>query len=386
MGSKWGGSAGVPSPVSGTSPSGLFSGASYSRPVITPGPRSAEQNTQASADLVSRSSVQRPAPLDGTNVASEPSGLMHSPCKKASPYTLSMMSSATISECREWMREGKEHNEFTSQYNQDAFMYYNFFRCMDGPGTYVDVGAGPQPKKLSNTWFLDACLGWKGVCAEPDKASADVLRQNRTCLVVETAVSTFPGEGTVKKGAGGFSLTGVKSADAIHKEAKAAEEEGKEPPKGIVPGDGEEVVSVVGVEDLLVAADWSPDESTGRVRVDYMSVAVEDHEFEVLYGVPWDLVDIRFITVDNVKNTLEVKELLTDQSYVHVQSVGMDDFFARLPVDKELWRPLNLNWNRHAHAGIRKKYHEVNSYLKQALYKGWDDLNKYVNKHLTLPR
>ena len=82
---------------------------------------------------------------------------------------------------------------------------------------------------------------------------------------------------------------------------------------------------------------------------------------------------------------LAVRELLTDQSYVLAQSVGMDDFYARLPLDKELWRPVNLNWNRQAHAGIRKKYHSVTSYLKGALYKGWDDFNKYVNKHLALP-
>ena len=145
-------------------------------------------------------------------------------------------------------------------------------------------------------------------------------------------------------------------------------------------------VPLIALEDVLVAADWEPSEATGRVQVDYLNVAAEDHEFEVLFGTPWDLVEIRFITVDNVKNSLDVRELLNDQGYVLVQSVGMDDFFARLPLDKELWRPSNLNWNRNAHAGIRKKYHQVNSYLKEALYKGWDELSKFVNKNLNMPQ
>lgn len=375
----------------GSSPLALFGGPPVggSRPLVTPGPRSAEQNTGASADLVTRSSVVRPAleaaaPALPPTAAAASGGTLGARCDKVSSYTLKALESAAEPECREWGK--KDVNEFTSQYNQDAFLYYNFFRCMERPGTYVDVGAGGHPRKLSNTWFLDKCLGWAGVCAEPDKTAAEGLRANRTCLVVETAVSTFPGVGTVKTGAGGFSLTGVKSAEAMHKEAKAAEEEGKEAPPPIAAAPGEEVVPVVAVEDVLVAVDWAPSEESGRVVVDYMSVAVEDHEFEVLYGVPWDLVEVRFLTVDNVKNTLEVRELLNDQSYVHVQSVGMDDFYARLPLNKDLWRPHNLNWNRNAHAGIRKKYHASNSYLKEALYKGWDEFNKYVNKHLTLPQ
>jgi hypothetical protein len=383
LGSKWGGSG--PSGGSGgpgaavlpagspNIPSGMY-GSSAPRTQVTPGPRSAEQNLPSSAGLLARSGAtpsRKPEAAMGE-------GTLTSRCESSSPYTLSRLEKAEDPDCREMLRPNKESNEFSSQYNQDAWLFHNFFRCMPGPGTYADIGAGQHPRKLSNTWFLDRCLGWKGVCAEADHAAAEALRHNRSCTVVESAVSTFPGRGTVKSGPGGAILTHVRSLESLEKEAK-------EKGKGVEEVAEEGSVPLIGLEDVLVAADWEPSEATGRVLVDYLNVAVEDHEFEVLFGTPWDLLEIRFITVDNVKNTLDVRELLTDQSYVLAQSVGMDDFYARLPLDKDLWRPVNLNWNRHAHAGIRKKYHSVTSYLKNALYKGWDEYVKFVNKHLTVP-
>ena len=223
---------------------------------------------------------------------------------------------------------------------------------MPGPGTYLDLGAS-HPKLLSNTYFLDVCLGWRGVCVEADPKLAEAFRadSNRTCLVVDKALSSAPGRGVLRAGT-------LQRLEEGGKEKKEEEEEGVIRP-------------VATLEDVLAEAAWAPSEE-GRVVVDYVSLAVEEHELEVLLGVPWDMVDMRFLSVANTKATLDVREFLQDQAYVMLLSVGMEDFYARLPAGGELWLPPMLNWNRHAHAGIRKKYHAVNSYLKEALYKGWD--------------
>ena len=34
-------------------------------------------------------------------------------------------------------------------------------------GFYIDIGAF-HPFKLSNTVFFDQCLGWEGICVEPN--------------------------------------------------------------------------------------------------------------------------------------------------------------------------------------------------------------------------
>ncbi len=47
----------------------------------------------------------------------------------------------------------------------------------------MDIGAN-NPKELSNTYFLEKCMGWKGICIEADPGLAAVLRAERACTVV----------------------------------------------------------------------------------------------------------------------------------------------------------------------------------------------------------
>jgi hypothetical protein len=308
----------------------------------------------AAAAASSSSSSSSAAPASG--------GTLLARCEAPSAYVQSRVEASGRAECREWLRGGRDFApEFTSRYNQDTYFFYNFFRCMPGPGTYLDVGAS-HPKLLSNTYFLDVCLGWRGVCVEPDPALAAGFRagSNRSCLVVDKALSSAPGKGVLRAGL-----------------LQRLEE-------GAGGGEGE-VVPLVTVEDVLAEAAWLPGDS-GRVVVDFMSLAVEEHELEVLLGVPWDAAEVRFITVTNTKATLDVREFLQDQAYAMVLNVGMEDFYARLPVGRELWLPPMLNWNRHAHAGIRKKFHAVNSYLKESLYKGWGYLLDGVSSEGVIPK
>jgi hypothetical protein len=296
------------------------------------------------------------APLGG-------GGTLLSRCDGASAYVRSRVEASGRAECREWLRGGREFApEFTSRYNQDTYFFYNFFRCMPGPGTYLDVGAA-HPKLLSNTYFLDVCLGWRGVCVEPDPALAAAFGagSNRSCLVVDKALSSAPGRGVLKAG-------------VLQRLEENADDAGVELVRPLVT-----------VEDVLAEAGWLPGEN-GRVVVDFMSLAVEEHELEVLLGVPWDAVEVRFVTVTNTKATLDVRELLQDQAYAMVLNVGMEDFYARLPLGRELWLPPMLNWNRHAHAGIRKKFHAVHSYLKESLYKGWDYVLMGVSNEGVIPK
>ena len=298
-------------------------------------------------------------------------GTLQSRCEAPSAYAQSRVEASGRAECREWLRGGRDFApEFTSRYNQDTFFFYNFFRCMPGPGTYLDVGAS-HPKLLSNTYFLDVCLGWRGVCVEPDPSLAAAFGAggNRSCLVVHKALSSAPGKGVLRAG-------------LLQRLEEGAQGEGGA--EGGGEGEGE-VVPLVTVEDVLAEAGWLPGDN-GRVVVDFTSLAVEEHELEVLLGVPWDAAELRFITVTNTKATLDVRELLQDQAYAMVLNVGMEDFYARLPVGQELWLPPMLNWNRHAHAGLRKKFHAVNSYLKESLYKGWSYVLDGVSNEGVIPK
>lgn len=85
-----------------------------------------------------------------------------------------------------------------SQAWQDWFLYRNFFAGQE-TGLYLDIGAN-DAIALSNTAFFDVCLGWKGVCFEPQAKYHAALRRQRSCELVPSCVlgkpqnATFSGE------------------------------------------------------------------------------------------------------------------------------------------------------------------------------------------------
>lgn len=83
-----------------------------------------------------------------------------------------------------------------SQYNQDWFLFVNFFYQMtqhNQTGFYIESGAN-SAWRVSNTAFLDYCLGWKGLCIEPTTRYHDQLRTERSCELITNCLSDVEGE------------------------------------------------------------------------------------------------------------------------------------------------------------------------------------------------
>ena len=73
-------------------------------------------------------------------------------------------------------------HHFFGQYHQDWFMYMHFFKTQK-KGFYVDVGSNHYVRH-SNSFFFDFCLGWKGLCVEPNPIYHEgVLRVERVSCV-----------------------------------------------------------------------------------------------------------------------------------------------------------------------------------------------------------
>ena len=61
-----------------------------------------------------------------------------------------------------------------------------------GAGVYVDIGSN-HPFDLSNTFFFDRCLGWRGLCIEPNVKYHKLYGEfNRTCTLVPHCVLDKP--------------------------------------------------------------------------------------------------------------------------------------------------------------------------------------------------
>ena len=72
--------------------------------------------------------------------------------------TLDTWSDPTEPTWRQSLRGG-----FTSQAGQDKILWQGLFARLGRPGRYIDAAANHY-KRISNTFFLDACAHWSGIC------------------------------------------------------------------------------------------------------------------------------------------------------------------------------------------------------------------------------
>jgi hypothetical protein len=79
-----------------------------------------------------------------------------------------------------------------SQASQDIYLFENYFSQLDEPGVYLDIG-GNEPRYLSNTFFFEVCLKWKGVVIEPNPRYAASWREQRSATLIQNCVHTVDG-------------------------------------------------------------------------------------------------------------------------------------------------------------------------------------------------
>lgn len=182
-----------------------------------------------------------------------------------------------------------------SQMSQDYYLFRNHFSRMKRRGIYLDIAAN-HPFALSNTYFLDKCLGWTGICVEAHpKLLANLYRQ-RTCAVVPTCVSDHDGASV------NFILHGGTSGvDKTNKNMNAWKERRTS------------LSSIHMVCTTMALALQTHDVST----VDYLSLDVEGHELAVLKGFDWNRVKVNVMTIECQPDTLPaIAHFLNARGYV----------------------------------------------------------------------
>lgn len=182
-----------------------------------------------------------------------------------------------------------------SQFGQDYYVYSRHFSKLKREGIYLDVATN-DPVSISNTFFMDRCLQWKGVCVEANPAYFEKIHRLRSCHIVPTCVGRKDGEVVevgLQGGAGGILGKTFKHTD------KWAREHVR------VPTLVERCTTVQQVLDR------------GNVgTVDYLSLDVEGHELEVLKGVDWSRTRINVMTIEVTHKSLgEVEGFLEEMGY-----------------------------------------------------------------------
>ncbi|EOD30454.1 hypothetical protein EMIHUDRAFT_232785 [Emiliania huxleyi CCMP1516] len=188
---------------------------------------------------------------------------------------------------------------FLSQLGQDWWIYMNHARFMKRQGTYVDLAAN-DAMVISNTFFFDTCLGWRGVCVEPNPAHHARLRSERTCALEARAVSTCAREGDA-------ALQLVTRHDAGDKIG------GHSHLGSPMPSDRAHRASVVKIAGCTSFTDALASQQIDHV--DFLSLDIEGHEVAALRSLDWAKVTIDIIISENPR---VVPLLCGEQNYSQV--------------------------------------------------------------------
>ena len=168
-------------------------------------------------------------------------------------------------------RDNRGHPLFMGGHQQDWWVWINHARYLNRTGVFLDLATN-HPIIRSNTFILEACMGWRGICIEPVPTLQPRIIQERTCRLFPNCISTkeehvpfFVAEGNTAGSSHIASLSGHASQGNF---------KGK-----TVPVECKTLSSVV--------------EEAGVTHIDMLSLDIEGHEAEAL-----KTLDLNKITVD----------------------------------------------------------------------------------------
>lgn len=197
---------------------------------------------------------------------------------------------------RDWRsmtcRNGNKFQMF-SQFGQDYYLYKHHFQFLKRRGVYLDIAAN-DAIVISNTYFFDKCLKWKGVCVEANDEYHFRLHSERSCHIVPTCVSDEHGKVVefLPNGGGG----GVVGSD--YKSLKKFASSLSRTTRKICTT----VEKILSREELKV--------------IDYFSLDVEGHELKVLQGIDFFKTQIKVMTVElNGGETSGISKFLKEKGY-----------------------------------------------------------------------
>lgn len=219
----------------------------------------------------------------------------------------------------------------SSQFSQDVFIFFNIFKYWPmekKKGFYIDSGAN-SAIQISNTYFYDVCLGWDGLCIEPEGGYHQGIIEHRSCVLVKECISDVEKNVT-------FHHEGVISA---------------------IGKDGGDV-KCSPLKNMLMRHPVSAKTN----RIDFWSLDVEGHELTVLETINFAEIDIKVMLIEDFWiSTRRLDRRLSDAGFVKYQQLPIDTVHVQrgFPTSSNTWYYPNYNkdWDdneRHRRASKNK--------------------------------
>jgi FkbM family methyltransferase len=202
--------------------------------------------------------------------------------------------------------------KFYSQFEQDKFIYENFFTNKI-KGYFVDIGAH-DGVTFSNSKFFEE-LGWDGICIEPNPKIFSILENNRKCKCVKKAISNKIGLSQffqITEGPDMLSGLVDEFTDSaivrIHQELESFSES----------------FDYINVEcDLF-------ENIVPNNKIDFLSLDTEGNEMKILQTIDFNKFNIKIITIENNDYDNKFFDYLTSKQYQFITRLGCDELYKKI--------------------------------------------------------
>lgn len=204
-----------------------------------------------------------------------------------------------------------------SQFQQDVYLSRNIFArgIVDGKkGFYVDSGAN-DATYFSNSLFFDRCLGWEGLCVEPNHEYHQGLKTQRSCTLVPECIADVAKTMEFSHEAAGSHVSEVAGANGQQVNVKR--------------------VQCRPLDQMLQMY------GGGRDHVDFWSLDIEGFEMTVLRVIPWSRITFGAILIEDFWLSNRVLDyFMGGHGYSKFQQLAIDSLY--MPWDRTVekrWLP-----------------------------------------------
>lgn len=185
----------------------------------------------------------------------------------------------------------------TAMFSRSHIYYYIFtrhFRNLQRPGFYVDITSN-HPINASSTYFFDRCLGWSGLCIEPNGDYFEPIFRERSCTLIPTCISNQDGSKVQFNFRG--EQGGILSTDYKFKKKK-------------------HFLNIV--RELRCTTMEKVCHQYGITNIDYMNLDVEGHELEVLKAFNFSNTNIKIISIESGPKDAKIQKFLEEKGYLRI--------------------------------------------------------------------
>jgi len=205
-----------------------------------------------------------------------------------------------------------------SQCGEDLFLLGNYFSNKKH-GVFIELGA-LDGILYSNTKLFEDNFGWTGILIEPHPLKYQALKQNRpNCFLFNDLVSNSTEELNFKYFLDGYSpVSGVEKTLSKHHYDEYYNNEDKKQ-----HAQSEILLKTRTLSDII--------KSTNLDHIDFMSLDVEGHEYEVLlsfdFSIQIDVILIEMLGVDLERDEL-CRKILINNGYIFDKKVSHNETYV----------------------------------------------------------